>query len=267
MTGQAESVLEQDSHDFYVRTLETLNAASVPFLVGGAYAFQCYTGITRHTKDLDLFVRPRDVDRALHTLADAGYKTELTFPHWLGKAFFNDSFVDLIFKSGNGISEVDDSWFKAAPDDRVLDVPVKIVSAEDMLWTKLFIMERERYDGADVAHLFRARAKDLDWQRLVSNIGDHWRVLLSHLILFGFIYPAERDHIPAAVMRELIGRLDREMTETAPADRVCQGTFLSRAQYLIDVEEWGYRDARIGPDGTMTRREAAQWTAAIEDEE
>ena len=29
----------------------------MPFLVGGAYAFARYTGIERHTKDFDVFVR------------------------------------------------------------------------------------------------------------------------------------------------------------------------------------------------------------------
>jgi hypothetical protein len=33
--------------------------AGIPFLVGGAFAHACFTGIRRSTKDLDLFIRAR----------------------------------------------------------------------------------------------------------------------------------------------------------------------------------------------------------------
>ncbi len=58
-----------------------------------------------------------------------------------------------------------------------------------MIWSKAFIMERERYDGADIAHLILACGRDLDWRRLLGRFGRRWRVLLSHLVLFGFVYP------------------------------------------------------------------------------
>src|SRR5215210_3540573 len=51
--GQAR--LDSTTRDFYCSALTTLLRAGVPFLVGGAYAFQRYTGIERHTKDLDVF--------------------------------------------------------------------------------------------------------------------------------------------------------------------------------------------------------------------
>jgi hypothetical protein len=133
-----------------------------------------------------------------------------------------------------------------------------------MIWSKAFIMERERYDGADIAHLLRARAGCLDWRRLVGRFGPHWRVLLSHLVLFGFVYPSERGCIPAAVLTELAGRLAEEQRDAPPPDRICCGTLLSRAQYLADVDTLGYRDARLLPDGTMTAGEIAEWTAAID---
>ena len=48
----------------------------------------------------------------------------------------------------------------------------------------------------------------------------------------------------------------------APADRVCQGTLLSREQYLKDIQEWGYRDPRLEPEGAMSARDVHRWTAA-----
>jgi len=258
--------LDPGTAEFYREALRALNEASVPFLVGGAYSLERYTGIARHTKDLDLFVRPGDCQRALDVLAAIGCSTDLTFPHWLGKAFRSDDFIDVIFSSGNGVAEVDDGWFEHAVEEEVLGIPVKLCPPEETIWSKAFIMERERFDGADVAHLLRAQVERLDWTRLLARFGRHWRVLLSHLVLFGFIYPGERQRVPAGVLRELMRRLDAEIENPAPRHRVCQGTILSREQYLLDIDEWGYRDARLQPNGAMTNRQIARWTAAIHDE-
>jgi hypothetical protein len=263
MDAAIESELTPQTERFYQRTLDTFLAAGLPFMVGGAYAFATYTGIERHTKDFDIFVRRADYDRAMEVLAADGCATELTFPHWLGKAFNGGDFIDIIFSSGNGIAYVDDEWFAHAADGQVLGRGVRLCPAEEMIWSKAFIMERERYDGADVAHLLLARGARLDWPRLLRRFGDHWRVLLSHLLLFGFIYPAERAQIPDAILDELLARLAQERAQPAPGERVCQGTFLSRAQYLIDLARWGYGDGRRLPGGPMTPEDITHWTAAI----
>jgi len=42
-----------------------------------------------------------------------------------------------------------------------------------MIWSKAFIMERDRYDGADIAHIIRTCGKGLDWSRLLHRFGSH----------------------------------------------------------------------------------------------
>jgi hypothetical protein len=256
--------LSPGTREFYRHAMEVLADAGVPFLIGGAYALEHYTGIVRHTKDLDVFVRPFDSQRSLQALAAAGYHTELTFPHWLGKAFHAGDLIDVIFCSGNGLAAVDDSWFEHAERGSLLNVAVRLCPVEEMIWQKAYVAERERYDGADVAHLLHARGQAVDWTRLLRRFGEHWRLLLGHLILFGFIYPGEQWKIPSRVVCELLSRLESELSSPREAGRICQGTLLSRAQYLVDIERWGYRDARIVPQGAMTEQQVAHWTAAID---
>ena len=253
-----------DKAELYRMTLEMLNRSGVPYMVGGTYGFQYYAGISRTTKDFDIFVRARDVQRVLDVLGRVGYKTEVTFTHWLAKAHHGDKFIDIIFNSGNAVALVDDEWFAHAVDEQVLGVPVKLCPAEEMIWSKAFIMERERYDGADVAHLFRHCSGLLNWERLVHRFANNWRVLLSHIILFGFIYPGERALIPAAVLKDLLARLQAELDVPTRDSKVCQGTLLSRGQYLVDIDEWGYDDARREPRGSMTEKQIEVWTAAID---
>ncbi|HEY2386570.1 MAG TPA: hypothetical protein VGK30_06385 [Candidatus Binatia bacterium] len=244
----------------YRHALRTLNAAGAPYLVGGAYAFAHYTGVHRHTKDFDIFVRPTERDVILSVLADAGYRTEVTFTHWLGKAFAGDVLIDVIFSSGNGLCVVDDEWFRHARRAELLGVPVLLSPPEEMIWSKAFIMERERYDGADINHLLHACGAGLDWKRLLARFDTHWPVLLSHLVLFAFAYPNARDRVPAWVLADLLRAAIAE-NAVAPAG-VCRGTLLSR-QYLHDVRRHGYRDARL-EGGGMTPDELAQWTQAFE---
>ena len=247
----------------YRQGLRCLLEAKLPFLVGGAYALEGYTGIRRETKDLDLFVYPQDRDRVIEVLGEAGFQTDHCFPHWLSKAVYGDHFIDIVFNSGNGLCPVDDEWFDHALDREVLGMPVLVCPVEEMIWSKAYVQERERYDGADIAHILRTCAARLAWPRLIRRFGEHWPLLLSHLILFGFIYPAERDRIPEWVMRELLYRLERSLEREPPPERICRGTLISREQYLTDLMEWGYEDARLLPRGRMTRTEIAHWTAAI----
>jgi len=258
-----EDLASPAAQAFYRRVMDTLRANGIEFLVGGAYAFTPYTGIDRSTKDFDLFVHADEIRSVLRILEGAGFRTELTFPHWLAKVFYKKDFVDLIFNSGNGVTPVDDGWFEHAPSGEVLGLPVKLAPAEEMLWSKAFVQERERYDGADVIHIIRSRAERLDWDRIVNRFGDQWRVLLQALVIFGFVYPSERARIPARVMTTLLDRLRGELDANADAGRLCQGTMISRQQYLPDTLEWGYADGRLVPNGNMTIRQIEEWTAAI----
>ncbi len=256
-------MLDEATRHFYVQTLTILNESGLPYLVGGAYAMGTLAEIERHTKDLDIFVRLTDRDRILQALASHRYHTEVTFPHWLAKAWVVEEFIDVIYSSGNGAAPVDDEWFEHAVDAELLGIPVKLCPPEEIIWSKSFVQERERFDGADIAHLIRKSGSGFNWLRLLRRFGDHWRVLLSHLINFGYIYPGERDVVPDWVMAELIDRLSRESREPAPREKVCRGTLLSREQYLIDVAVWGYRDGRLEPEGAMSPESIDHWTAAI----
>ncbi|MFO1434590.1 MAG: hypothetical protein U1F76_31670 [Candidatus Competibacteraceae bacterium] len=249
---------------FFRGAIKLLQAEELPFLVGGAYALHYYTGVSRDTKDLDLFVHPDDFQYVLDALSSAGYQTEITFSHWLGKAFRGKWTIDIIFNSGNGLTEVDDSWFELAPTSEVLGLPVLLTPLEETIWSKAFILERDRCDSADVAHCILTCVERLDWPRLLRRFGEHWRVLLSHLILFGYIYPSDRDRIPAAVLQELLERLAAERESPSLQEKVCQGTLLSHSQYRVDVEQWGYQDARLAPHGRMTMQEVARWMGAFD---
>ncbi len=257
-------MIRNPEQEFYQRVLGELNESSIDYLVGGGFAFQQYTGNGRTTKDCDLFVRQEDCERVLNLFATGPYTSHLTFPHWLAKIKREAFTIDVIFNSGNGTGAVDDEWFAHAVNAEVLGIPVKLVPPEEMIQSKAYIMESERYDGADVAHMIAALGESLDWERLMRRMEPHWEVLFSHIVLFSFVYPFERDKIPFWVCQELLGRFSMSMTEISPGERICNGTFLSRKEYLTDTLERGYTDGRLVNPPSMSREDIRRWTEAID---
>lgn len=239
----------QEELDARADALRALAGSGVPFVVAGAYAFFEYTGIYRDTKDLDLFLRERDLPAAFRSLEAAGFRTDLTDPGWIGKAWRGEWYVDLIFSSGNGVAVVDDAWFAHARRGRVMDVEVLLAPPEEMVWSKSFVLERERYDGADVNHLLHACGASIDWRRLLARFDRYWEVLFSHLLLFDFAFPSARSVVPGWVVEELVRRTLENREAGDHPGALCRGPLMSRVQYQHDVEALGLRDARREREG------------------
>jgi Uncharacterised nucleotidyltransferase len=231
-----------ESETFFTTALGALRRANVPFMIGGAYAMRTYGGIFRDTKDLDVFCRPQNVRRVLTVLRALGCRIERTHPRWLAKAFSGTTMIDVIFSSSNGRCRVDETWHRHARETDVLGVSVEVIPPEEMIWSKAYVQDRFRFDGADVAHIIRRQGRRLDWHRLLDRMDHDWEVLLAHLVTFHFIYPSDRRAVPTWVMRELGGRLDRQLDRRAPRASICRGRMLTPHDYEIDVAEWGYRD-------------------------
>jgi hypothetical protein len=241
--------------DARAEALRALARSPVPFLIAGAYALFEYTGIYRDTKDLDLFVRERDLADAFRALEAAGFRTERTDPDWIAKAWRGPWYVDLIFCSGNGVAVVDDAWFEHARRGRVMDVEVLVAPPEEMIWSKSFVLERERYDGADVNHLLHACGRSLEWGRVLARFDRYWEVLLSHVMLFRFAYPGSAEAVPDWVMEELLGRVQRTRPRPVTPDSICRGNLISRVQYQHDLER-GLGDGRRWDEVDRSPREA-----------
>jgi hypothetical protein len=104
-------------------------------------------------------------------------------------------------------------------------------------------MERERFDGADVAHLIRAMGATLEWDRLLQRFDRYWEILLAQLMLFRFAYPSDRDVVPDRVMTGLLSRVVESLRSGAE-ERICRGDLMSRINYRLDIDSWGYASGR-----------------------
>jgi hypothetical protein len=222
-------------------TLMTLNRSRVPYAVSGAFALQIHTGIWRATKDIDLFLAPEDISLAFNCLERNGFLCKTTDPVWLHKAHRDGFFVDLITGMSNAAITVEPSWIENARPGMVLDVRARILAAEELVASKLFVIRRERFDGADIAHIVYASQGNLDWNRIFVLVKEHWELLLFALVLYRYIYPAYGHYVPAWVWQRLLGGLSGELATRNPSASF-RGSLVDDKMFAIDVAEWGMAD-------------------------
>lgn len=214
-------------------------------MIGGSYAVGDYTGISRETKDLDVFCKASDHQHILNIFQNEGYNIELTDPRWLAKITRKGFYIDLIFGTASGTWNVDDSWFEQAPTTTLFGIKVKLIPPEEMIWCRAYVQGRERFDGADIYHMILKKGGQFNWKRLLGRMDAHWEVLFAHLINFRFIYPSEREIVPKWIMEELMSRVQNQFTLPTAKERICRGTLFSKSEYIIDMREWGYQDFQI----------------------
>lgn len=227
---------------FYQEALDLLDETGCNYMLGGAFAMFKYTGIYRDTKDLDIFCKSNDYPAILKFFAEKGYKTQLYDVRWLAKVFKGDFFIDIIFDTVNNICRVDDTWFDNATEGDFVGRHVKFLPAEELIWCKIFVQNRERYDGADINHVLLKAGKKLDWERLLRRCDPHWHLLLMQLLSFQFVYPSDfHDIIPRWLFDELIKRAQTQYELPSPFEKVCRGPMIDNTQYQVDIKEWDYK--------------------------
>ncbi len=222
----------------FVEVLRLFGARGIPFAVSGAFALHEHTGIWRDTKDLDLFLTNEDVPRAMAVLAEAGFATEICDPVWLCKAHRGEYYVDLITGMSNAAITVEREWIERACEAEVLGLEVKVLAAEELIASKVFVTRRERFDGADIVHVIHGKRGELDWGRVLEVVGEHWMMVLWTLVLYQFVYPGQAEFVPRGVWEDLLGRLRTELDHPR-AEAMFRGSLIDDKMFAIDVEEWG----------------------------
>jgi len=240
-TAPRTSSLPSDSPseqiELFRDVLLSLESSGILYAVSGAIALRQHTGICRFTKDLDLFVTSRNCEAAIHFLRHAGMQCEVIDPVWLAKVRRDGFFVDLISGMSNGLVAVEDSWIERSQPAVVHGVVTRVLAPEELLCSKLFVARRERFDGADIAHILYGTYGRFNWKREMELVGEHWELLLWALVLFRYVYPAQSHYVPANIWHELLVRFQHGVWAPDPRAEF-RGSLVDDNMFAIDVEEW-----------------------------
>ena len=227
----------EEQASLYREVLTVLEEKGVPYAVSGAFALRHHTGICRFTKDLDVFLTAENAPRALSYLTQRGFQCEVCDPVWLAKAHRDGFFVDLITGMSNGVIVVDDSWIQRAQPAVVHEVKTRVLAPEELVASKLFVAMRERFDGADIAHVIFGTHGSFDWNREMELVGEHWQMLLWSLVLFSYVYPAQSHYVPSRLWQELLRRFQHSLERSDSSSRF-RGSLVDEKMFAIDLNEW-----------------------------
>lgn len=243
LTRLSDPVFSPDCAAAYGEALDALDAARVPVMLGGALAFNAYTGIWRDTKDLDLFLRAEDAQAALQALERAGFEPEVVYESWLAKAWKGDVFVDLIWRNANGLFPVTREWFEHASPRRILDRDALVLPIEELILSKMMVGGRYRFDGADIVHLLYAGSHAIDWDRLADGAGEHVGLLLAYLHMYRWGYPEAAGRVPERVLADYARRAEEATTRSSYGP--LRALLMDIQSFQVDVQGWGFPDPHL----------------------
>lgn len=202
-----ENRIPDQEWSVYQRVIQEARAAGIRFAFGGAFATAVYTGELRNTKDFDFYILPADRDamqQAISRVALEDYFDRLPYDRsWIYRACRGDIIVDAIWAMANQRASVDERWVTHAPEITIRGERLRPIPIEELIWSKLYVFQRERCDWGDVLNLMGARANTIDWEHLLSRLADDVPLLTGVISVFGWLAPGRARDIPASIWHRL----------------------------------------------------------------
>lgn len=161
------------------RAVTVMRESGIPHCFIGGLAATVH-GRPRHTKDLDVFVRPEDANRALEAFAADGWATERSNPQWIFKAATEGFLVDLIFMSSDG-TVFDPEMERHVRLHDHLGVQIPLAPAEDVIVMKVWAF-REDTPQQWFDCLAMIDTGKIDWGYLVDRVRAKPHRVLSLLV-------------------------------------------------------------------------------------
>jgi hypothetical protein len=176
------------------------------FAIGGGFATMTYTGQWRETKDIDLYIMQPNKYEMIRVLTDSGledyYDQQPYERHWIYRSYKGDVIVDVIWAMANRRAAVDKDWLHG-PEVAVDGERFRLVPAEETLWSKLYVLQRERCDWPDALSLLYALGPDLNWRHLLERVEEDAPLLTALLSVFAWVCPNRARELPSRLWSEL----------------------------------------------------------------
>jgi len=203
--GRWQQLIPEEQWSVFQKVVRKARARGIEFAFGGAFALATYTGKWRDTKDMDLYVMPQDRDRMKAVMDEVGLTDY--FPvkdydrSWIYRAHAGDVIVDTIWAMANHRTDVDRDWLTRGPLVAFGSERVRVVPPEELIWSKLYVMQRDRCDWPDVLNILQAIGPQLDWPRLMRRLADDTSLLDGVLSAFRWLSPERAAELPSWLWR------------------------------------------------------------------
>ncbi len=192
-------LIPEPQWQIYQTVIDEAAARGIPIALGGAFAVATYTGYWRNTKDLDLYVLPEYRNKMIEVLNDAGltdYFEEKPYDRWwIYRGHRSDCIVDVIWATANHRTQIDELWM-SGPSTELRGRPIRVLPLEAIIWDKLYIMQRDRCDWPDVLNLLYHAGNSVNWQYLLTRMGEDCELMAGALWVFRWLSPGRAQALP-----------------------------------------------------------------------
>jgi hypothetical protein len=166
--------------DLLKRTAVALKQGDVPFALCGGYA-AWVRGAPEPDHDADFLVPETEADRAAKVLADAGLEVQEPPEDWLVKVVTGNSFVDVLWRTCG--HPVESDLIERSETLPVLSVQMPVLTATDILVTKLLALDEHYCDFGRLLPVARALREQVDWETVRREVaGNDFAVVFLQLL-------------------------------------------------------------------------------------
>jgi hypothetical protein len=179
----------------------------VPFALGGGLAVGVYTGKGRHTKDLDLYILPEHREWIVNVMSECGlddlHPTKPYDRNWIYRGHDSQVIVDAIWAMANRRAQVDRNWLDSGPIIQMFNQQFRVVPPEELIWSKIYVLQRDRCDWPDILNLIGATGPSLDWHHLLNRAGEDQPLIKGLVSVFSWVSPDRARELPKWIWNHL----------------------------------------------------------------
>ena len=166
--------------DLLKRTAVALKQGDVPFALCGGYA-AWVRGAPEPDHDADFLVPEAEAERAVKVLAAASLAVQEPAEDWLVKVVAGGSFVDVLWRTCG--HPVETELIERADVLPVLSVHMPVLTATDVVVTKLMALDEHYCDFARLLPVARALREQVDWAAVRPAVaGNDFAVVFLQLL-------------------------------------------------------------------------------------
>jgi hypothetical protein len=235
-----ENLIPAEHWAVYKCVLDRLAEEQLPFALGGGLALGVYTEKFRRSKDLDIYIVPEHREQVIRVMSECGlddyFPVKEYVRHWIYRGHRDDVIVDAIWAMANQRAQVDSRWIDGGPMVQMFGQEFHVIPPEELLWSKLYVMQRDRCDWPDIMNLVYAAGPTLDWNHLLRRVAEDRPLLKGVLSVFSWLSPQRAAGIPSRVWEQL--GLAVPKPETDPEGRPAR-------KDLLDTRPWLFAEQQL----------------------
>jgi hypothetical protein len=200
--GVAAEVAERINRDMApaLPVLRALDEARVQYALAGGLAYAFYVGVWRDTGDMDIVVMPEDRQRTIELVEACGFvdlHDQMPYDRrWIWRGRHDGFIFDVIWQMANFRAVVDPRWLSGRVFE-LLGQLVRAIPVEELILAKVFIIQRERCDWPDLMGLLHEWGARIDWEHLITIMGDDEELLASLLLAYRWMCPGQSAELPS----------------------------------------------------------------------